>query len=308
MTVQLFRRLLGPAIDALPPSLRDAHDSGQNQSWTGRARVEASRHPLARLLCRMMRLPSPGSDVAVTVMFERTRDGERWLRDFAGRRYRSTLTHRHGLMVERMGPATNVFRIAVEDGALRLDLVGFRFLGLPLPARLRPDATPPSASRTAATSSTCRSTCRGWVASSATPAGWSDTMTEVHPIIVFDGDCVLCSANAQFVLRHDRAHRFRLAAMQGEFGAALFRRHGIDPADPDTMIVVDGDRVLRDSDAVIAIYAGLGWPWRAAGAARMIPRGLRDPLYRWVARHRYRLVGRREACWLPRPEDADRVL
>lgn len=128
------------------------------------------------------------------------------------------------------------------------------------------------------------------------------------PIILFDAHCVLCSANARFVLRFDRKRRFRLAAMQGDVGAELFRRNGLDPADPESILVVDGDRVWRDSDAVIAIYAGLGWPWRAAVAARLVPRGLRDPVYRWVARNRYRMFGRRETCWLPRPEFADRLL
>lgn len=138
MTVSLSRHLLGPAIDALPPSLRAAHDGGGDQRWSGLAEVTASRHPLARLLCGAMRLPAPGSDVPVTVTFERRPGGERWVRDFAGRRYESTLSARRGLMVERMGPATNIFRLSVEEGALRLDLVGFRFLGLPLPAAVRP--------------------------------------------------------------------------------------------------------------------------------------------------------------------------
>jgi predicted DCC family thiol-disulfide oxidoreductase YuxK len=129
-----------------------------------------------------------------------------------------------------------------------------------------------------------------------------------HPVILFDAQCVLCSANAQFVLRHDKARRFRLAAMQGEFGAALFRRNGIDPANPDTIIVVEGETALRDSDAVLAIYAGLGWPWRIAGALRLIPRWLRDPPYRWIARNRYRLFGRRDICWVPTHDLADRLL
>ncbi|KQM23014.1 hypothetical protein ASE73_01960 [Sphingomonas sp. Leaf24] len=128
------------------------------------------------------------------------------------------------------------------------------------------------------------------------------------PIILFDAQCVLCSANARFILRHDRLHRFRLAAMQGEAGTALFQAHGIDPTDPDTILVVDGDHVLRDSDAVIAIYTGLGWPWRIAGAASLIPRAVRDRIYRWIARNRYRLFGRRSTCWLPAPEHASRVL
>ena len=129
-----------------------------------------------------------------------------------------------------------------------------------------------------------------------------------HPVIVFDAQCVLCSANAQFVLKHDRRDHFRHASMQGEVGAALFRRFGIDPADPETIILVDGDSVRLNSDAVIAIYAGLGWPWRAAAALRLVPRVLRDPVYRWVARNRYRLFGRRETCWLPTAEQARRVL
>lgn len=127
-------------------------------------------------------------------------------------------------------------------------------------------------------------------------------------IILFDAQCVLCSANAQFVLRHDRRRRFRLAAMQDTTGAALFRRHGIDPNNPDTILVVYGDHVLRDSDAVIAIYTGLGWPWRVAGVASLVPRRPRDRIYRWVARNRYRLFGRRSTCWCPAPEDANRVL
>lgn len=128
------------------------------------------------------------------------------------------------------------------------------------------------------------------------------------PIIVFDAECVLCSANAQFVLRHDHARRFRLASMQGEVGAALYRRFGIDPADPETMIVVQGDRALRDSDAVLAIYRGLGWPWKALGVLCLIPRLVRDPLYRLIARNRYRIFGKHEVCWMPSAKDADRFL
>lgn len=134
-------------------------------------------------------------------------------------------------------------------------------------------------------------------------------MTDVDgPIVLFDAQCVLCSANARFIVKHDRAARFRLAAMQGAAGAALFRSNGLDPANPDTILVIDGPHVWRNSDAVLAIYSGLGWPWRLAGLARLIPRALRDPAYRWVARNRYRLFGRRETCWLPDPAFADRLL
>ena len=128
------------------------------------------------------------------------------------------------------------------------------------------------------------------------------------PIVLFGAECMLCSANAQFILTHDRKRRFRLAAMQGEVGAELFRANGMDPANPDTILLINGDHVRRDSDAVLAIYTGLGWPWRIAGVARIVPRFVRDPIYRWVARNRYRLFGRRETCWVPRAEFADRLL
>ncbi len=136
----------------------------------------------------------------------------------------------------------------------------------------------------------------------------NDIIEDQGPIIVFDAMCVLCSANARFVLRHDHGGRFRFASMQNETGAALYRRCGIDPTNPDSLIIVEGANVLRDSDAVLAIYAGLGWPWKAMSLLRLVPRMLRDPAYHWLARNRYRIFGRRETCWLPTPEQASRIL
>ena len=128
------------------------------------------------------------------------------------------------------------------------------------------------------------------------------------PIILFDAQCVLCSANAQFVLKHDTSGRFRLASMQGNIGAEIYRRHGLDPRDPISMLVVEGGRMRRDSDAVLSIYEGLGLPWRLLGALRVVPPPLRDGVYRWVARNRYRLFGKRETCWVAPPEFRDRFL
>jgi predicted DCC family thiol-disulfide oxidoreductase YuxK len=96
--------------------------------------------------------------------------------------------------------------------------------------------------------------------------------------------------------------------MQSDSGATLYRTHGIDPDNPDTLIVIRADVVLRDSDAVLAIYKGLGWPWKAALIFKLAPRRIRDPLYRWIARNRYRVFGRRESCWVPGPEYASRIL
>ena len=96
--------------------------------------------------------------------------------------------------------------------------------------------------------------------------------------------------------------------MQGEAGAALMTRFGIDPLDPETFILVEGERVRRNSDAGLAIAEGLGWPWRALGVLRVVPRPLRDAVYGLVARNRYRWFGRRERCFVPTAEQADRIL
>ena len=133
-------------------------------------------------------------------------------------------------------------------------------------------------------------------------------LPEGRTIILFDAECVLCSANAQFVLRNDRIGRFCLASMQGEIGSALFRQQGMDPLNPSSILVFEGLRVRTDSDAVLSIYEGLGWPWRLLGAFRLVPAFLRDPVYRWVAQNRYRFFGKRETCWIAPVEYRDRIL
>jgi predicted DCC family thiol-disulfide oxidoreductase YuxK len=129
-----------------------------------------------------------------------------------------------------------------------------------------------------------------------------------HPLIVFDGECVLCSANARFVLKRDRRRRFRLTAAQSPLGQALYRHLGLSTTDYETMLLIENGRVRRNSDGVLAIAEGLGWPWRAAGMARILPAPLRDRLYRLVARHRYKLFSKRRTCWVPTPKHRDRVL
>lgn len=131
---------------------------------------------------------------------------------------------------------------------------------------------------------------------------------EERPVILFDAECVLCSANARFVLKNDRRGHFRLASMQGEAGSALYRQHGMDPRDPVSLLVIEGHRVRQDSDAVLAIYGALGPPWNLLGLLRIVPVALRDPVYRWIARNRYRLFGKRQTCWVPPPGYRDRFL
>ena len=127
------------------------------------------------------------------------------------------------------------------------------------------------------------------------------------PVIVFDGVCVLCNGWVRFLLKHDRVGRYRFAAMQADAGRALLARHGLDPDDPASFLLVDGTQAWTDSDAIQRVLTGLGGAWRLAGMIAWVPRFVRDPLYRWIARHRYRLFGTTE-CRVPTDEERARFL
>ena len=129
-----------------------------------------------------------------------------------------------------------------------------------------------------------------------------------HPLLVFDGQCVLCSANAQLVMRHDRKRLFRLTTAQGPLGQALYRHFGLSAGLDGTMLLISDGRLYVESDAAIRMAALLGGPFSFAGAGRLMPAPLRDGIYRLVARNRFRLFGRREQCWVPTPDIADRIL
>lgn len=134
-------------------------------------------------------------------------------------------------------------------------------------------------------------------------------MTESPPVIVFDGACVLCNRWVDFILRHDRAGRFRLAAMQGANGRALLASHGLSPDDPSSLLLIQRGTGYIDTEAIARVLRELGGRWRwLGGAMKLVPRFVRDLLYRWFARHRYRLLGKRATCRLPDPDQAWRFL
>lgn len=136
----------------------------------------------------------------------------------------------------------------------------------------------------------------------------STATPESHATIVFDGVCVLCNGWVGFLLRHDRKARYRFAAMQGEHGRALLLAHGLDADDPASFLFIDDGRASTDSAAILQVLSGLGGAWRLSALLRIVPAALRDPLYRLIARNRYRWFGRRPHCLLPAPQDLWRFL
>ena len=123
-------------------------------------------------------------------------------------------------------------------------------------------------------------------------------------IVLFDGVCNLCNAFVQFILPRDRAGRFRFASLQSDAARRLLK--GGAPA--ETVVLLEDGTAYIKSDAALRIVRRLRFPWPVFYAFIMAPRGWRDMVYDWVARHRYRWFGKRDACMLPTPQWRGRFL
>jgi predicted DCC family thiol-disulfide oxidoreductase YuxK len=129
-----------------------------------------------------------------------------------------------------------------------------------------------------------------------------------NPIVLFDGVCNLCSTSVQFILQRDPAGKFRFASLQSDFAQRLLTERGLDPKALDSVVVIDGDHLYRESDAALRIARDMKGAWKALAVFRAIPRPIRDWAYRLIARNRYRWFGKKESCWLPTPEVRGRFL
>lgn len=128
------------------------------------------------------------------------------------------------------------------------------------------------------------------------------------PIIIFDGYCALCSGWAAFVLRYDRAGKYRLLSAQSPLGHALYVHYGLNPQDYETNILIEDGITSFKSESSIRMLEGLGFPWRTAALFRVVPLAWRDRLYETVARNRLRWFGKRATCYRPDARFADRFI
>jgi predicted DCC family thiol-disulfide oxidoreductase YuxK len=131
--------------------------------------------------------------------------------------------------------------------------------------------------------------------------------SNAHAVVIFDGLCRFCDRSVQFILAHDRREYFRFAPSQSSAAARLLARCGLSVA-PGTIVLLDETGCHTRSTATLRIARRLGRPWSFFGVLLWLPVWLRDPVYAFVARHRLRWFGRRDACRIPTPEEARRFL
>jgi predicted DCC family thiol-disulfide oxidoreductase YuxK len=129
-------------------------------------------------------------------------------------------------------------------------------------------------------------------------------------VVLFDGPCGLCNAAVRFVIEHDRQGRFRFASLQSHAAVRLLA--GLDragaPGQAESLLLVEGTEVHSHSDAALRIARRLDGAWPLLHGLVVVPRALRDAVYRAVARRRHRWPGGTHGCRVPGPEHAGRFL
>jgi len=127
-------------------------------------------------------------------------------------------------------------------------------------------------------------------------------------LILFDGVCNFCSGVVRFVIARDPNGRFRFAPLQSDAAAARLQKFAGVSSNLDSIVLIEGDRLFTRSAAALRIARRLRSPWPLAYLLMAVPRPLRDWVYDFVARRRYRWFGRSDTCLVPTPELRDRFL
>lgn len=122
-------------------------------------------------------------------------------------------------------------------------------------------------------------------------------------IILFDGVCNLCDSSVQYVIKHDKKDRFRFVPLESELGQKILKYIGINPIHTDSIVLYEpGISYYYKSSAALEIAKGLSGIFTLAAVFKILPTGIRDAVYDYVAKNRYNWYGKKEACMIPTPE------
>ncbi len=148
------------------------------------------------------------------------------------------------------------------------------------------------------------------VSSPTVPSTQSSAVRAPQPqlVVLFDGVCNLCNGAVTWLLERDTRQVLHFGALQSDAAQRLLKQHRANTNLPDSIVFIDADGVHTRSDAALRIASHLGLPWSFISVFRVLPGALRDTVYNWIARNRYRWFGKRDSCMMPLPGVADRFL
>jgi predicted DCC family thiol-disulfide oxidoreductase YuxK len=122
-------------------------------------------------------------------------------------------------------------------------------------------------------------------------------------LILFDGVCNLCNSSVQYVIKHDKKDIFMFTALQSEIGQEIINKFNIDTTKTDSILLYSPENgVVSKSTAAIKIASKLGFPKNLMNVFFIIPPFIRNGVYDYIAKNRYKWYGKQESCWLPTPE------
>jgi predicted DCC family thiol-disulfide oxidoreductase YuxK len=131
---------------------------------------------------------------------------------------------------------------------------------------------------------------------------------DIQPVLLFDGVCNMCNSLVIFVIRNDKKGKFKFASLQSDQGQQLLKNLSLSTNEFDTFYFIQGNRYYTKSSAGLKVLKGLDGPWKLLYPLILVPKPLRDSIYRFVAKNRYKWFGKKEECMLPSPEMKKRFL
>jgi len=140
------------------------------------------------------------------------------------------------------------------------------------------------------------------------PRSQADSEQSDHPVVLFDGVCNLCNGSVEFIIARDPTARFRFAPLESAAARSLIDEARPRGPLPDSIVLMEHHRMYTRSTAALRIARRLRFPWPLLYALIIVPRPLRDAIYDFIARHRYRWFGKRDTCMVPTPELRARFL
>lgn len=127
-------------------------------------------------------------------------------------------------------------------------------------------------------------------------------------IVFFDGVCNLCEGSVKFIIKRDKYKKFKFVTFQSETGKKLLNYYNYINKDFDTIVLLKSEKIYTKSTAALLISKELNRFWNLLYIFIVLPKFIRDPVYLFIARNRYKWFGKKESCWVPNPEHKSRFL
>ncbi|WP_339303554.1 thiol-disulfide oxidoreductase DCC family protein [Paenibacillus sp. FSL R5-0519] len=129
-----------------------------------------------------------------------------------------------------------------------------------------------------------------------------------HPIVLVDGVCHFCQGLTKWILKRDPEGKYHFASLQSDVAKELLVKGNLSTDSMDTFVLIENGKYYTRSTAALRLAKGLKFPYPLLYVFIIVPKFIRNAVYNWVARNRYRWFGKDEACMLPTPEIKDRFL